>query len=429
MSQAIKSGIVILSILLVASIGIAFFALYQNKNLVNQNQNLQSQLADADNKQKEALAKLAKLQQDTSNLTQQLNDKDKEKEQIQNSYDELKRKADGLSGQMDAANRERNDWKSRVETMRKERDELMAKLQSQSQKAAYKEKEPEPLTAPAAGTPEGDDYWVKILKDKAALEIQLDKNKADLDKAALQVADLKKQNSDLQMEIKDLTNDKADIERRLTNEKQEIQANLERKIKEGEDLVNNLSMEVTHARVDQKSANNFVNKVKEDSTQMQSQVKQLTSTKIALEKTVSRLSQEKENMSRKLAEAQGVIQDRINEIWQIKQTLDQKITQMSQTRANNQEVELPPIVVNASSSDVQSNTPNQAHKIISINEKNNFVIIDWGESQGSTIGRIFKVYRDNQEIAALEVIQVRRDISAADIKAQKVNLQVGDQVR
>ncbi len=429
MSKAIRSAIVVLIILLVASIGIAIFALYQKKNLENKNQNLQSQLADADNKQKEALTKLQKLQQDTSNLTQQLNDKDKEKDQLQSFFNELKRKADGLSSQMDAANRERNDWKSRVETIRKERDELMTKLQNRPEKIIYKEKESEPVpAAPTAGTPEGDDYWVKVLKDKATLEIGLEKSKADLDKDALQVADLKKQNSDLQMEIKNLTNDKEDIERRLTNDKQEIQTNLERRVKEGEDLANNLSMEVAHARTDQKSANDFVNKVKEDNAQLQSQVKQLTSTKIALEKTVARLTQAKENMSKKLAETQGVIQDRIDEIWQIKKTLDQKITQINQTKANNQEVELPPIVVNAPGGG-QSNVLSPSHKIISINEKNNFVIIDWGESQGSTIGRIFKAYRDDKEIAALEVIQVRRDISAADIKGQKSPLQVGDQVR
>jgi hypothetical protein len=40
-----------------------------------------------------------------------------------------------------------------------------------------------------------------------------------------------------------------------------------------------------------------------------------------------------------------------------------------------------------------------------------------------------KVYRRSNEIASLEVIQVRRDICAADIKSKSVELQVGDIVR
>jgi hypothetical protein len=139
-------------------------------------------------------------------------------------------------------------------------------------------------------------------------------------------------------------------------------------------------------------------------------------------------------MSKRLADTEGVIQNRINEIWQIKQTLDQKIIQINQSKTD-KEVELPPIIVNSSggASSVASDAPvekmGQAHKIISINGKNNFVIVDYGQTQGSTVGRILKVSRNGQEIGTLEVIQVRRDISAADIKEQKTNLQVGDQVR
>jgi hypothetical protein len=44
-------------------------------------------------------------------------------------------------------------------------------------------------------------------------------------------------------------------------------------------------------------------------------------------------------------------------------------------------------------------------------------------------GKVVKVYRDNLEMATLEVIQVRRDISAADIRDLKGKIQIGDQIR
>jgi len=459
MSQAIQRGIIILTVLLVAAIGIAGFALYQKKMLEDKNSSLQDELTESKNKQEKALLDSKKFQQDVYDLKQRILSKDKEKDQLQGAFDDLKKKSDELTTQIDQATQDREEWKTRIETVRKERDDLMNKLKNQPVKIVYKEKpaEPKPAevkapeenpeapaqVAPAAAvaaTPAltngaGDEYWANILKLKAQLEVQLDKTKSDLDAAALQVGELRKQNSELQLQIKELNNDKMEIDRRLTNEKKMLadsfdkeRQDLQRKLKDQQDLADNLSMEVAHARGDQKVANDFVGKVKDDNTQMQSQIRQLSSSKVALEKTVTRLTQERNDMSKKLAETEGVIQDRINEIWQIKQTLDQKISQIN-TVKNGGEVELPPIVVNASGSQSQADNSNQPHKIISINEKNNFAIIDWGESQGSAIGRILKVYRGNNQIASLEVIQVRRDISAADIKDQKSSLQIGDQVR
>ena len=68
--------------------------------------------------------------------------------------------------------------------------------------------------------------------------------------------------------------------------------------------------------------------------------------------------------------------------------------------------------------------------IISINESNNFVITDLGQENSSVgVGNRIKVYRHSNQIATLEVIQVRRDICAADIKDKSVELRVGDTVK
>ena len=131
-----------------------------------------------------------------------------------------------------------------------------------------------------------------------------------------------------------------------------------------------------------------------------------------------------------------MIQARIDEVWKIKQNLDQKIAELP---AKGREVELPPIIVNAK---VQAGpdaaamnrttaepVPEKAGSIISINEQNNFVIVDLGEGEGSHVGKQLKAYRGNNAIADLEVIQVRKDISAADIKSKSTVLRVGDIVR
>ena len=417
MSQAVRRGIILLAALLLvlAVISIAIFT--QKKSLEEQNRNLQAQLTEYQNKESQLLAKTKKLQDDSKAMNDRVAQKDREKAEVQGMYDELKFKYDAVDGQMAQVARERDDWKSRLETTRRERDELMNKLRDQPEKIVYKEREP---AAVAVAAPQGEGYWAQVLKDKAVLQLELEKVKSDLDQSVLEIVDLKKKNSDMQLEIKTIQNEKEEIVR---------------KIKYGEDLANNLAVEVARARNDQKMTNERADKLKDQNQQLQDQIKQLTTTKVALERSLTRLGEDKDKMGKKLIQTENVIQGRIDEIWQIKQNLDQKITDLP-VKPSPTEVELSPIIVNAvpagpapAVGPAAAAPREKQHTVISINETNNFVIVDLGEADGSRVGQALKVYRGGNDIASLEVIQVRKDISAADIKNKSVQLKVGDIVR
>ena len=158
--------------------------------------------------------------------------------------------------------------------------------------------------------------------------------------------------------------------------------------------------------------------------------------KLDLEKTISRLIDQKDAMQKKLIETGSVIQSRIDDIWKIKEGLDKKLSENAPSSSASGSMELPPIIVNAPNN--QQQAPPQAPvsggknqgSIISINDANNFVIVDLGQENSSVnIGTILKVYRNSKEIATLEVIQIRRDICAGDIKDKSSELKVGDIVR
>jgi hypothetical protein len=271
----------------------------------------------------------------------------------------------------------------------------------------------------------GDKYWASVLKQKAALQVEIAKEKSDLDQAALQVVDLKKQNSDLEVEVKKVSNEKDEI----------IQ-----KIKYGQDLADNLSVDLARSRNDQQAVNDRADKLKEENLELLSQIRGLSSVKLELERTVARLTDDKDAMQKKLIETQSVIQGRIDDIWKIKEGLDKKLSENASASSSGS-MELPPIIVNAPN---QQQAPPQAWQvapapggagknqgsIISINESNNFVIVDLGkENSPVSVGNSMKVYRNLNKIATLEVIQVRRDICAADIKDKSTELKVGDIVR
>jgi hypothetical protein len=67
--------------------------------------------------------------------------------------------------------------------------------------------------------------------------------------------------------------------------------------------------------------------------------------------------------------------------------------------------------------------------VLSINRDNNFIVVDLGEDAGVKPGDNFRVYREEKPIASVEAIQVRRTISACDIKKETTSVKIGDVVR
>ena len=446
MSIAVRVSVWILGVLVVVSAAVAVFALMQKQSLQVHEQTMQSKIEDEERKVTDLTTNARKLQDQADQLNNKISQTQQEKSQIQSQYDEVKHKADELQSQIEQANSDRDDWKNRVETMKHERDDLMEKLKNQPVKIVYKDRiqirkvivhdalaaAESPAAAPVAApvdvtSSKGDQYWASVLRQKAALQIELEKQKIALNQAALQVVDLKKQNSDLELEIKNVSNQKDEI----------IQ-----KIKYGQDLADNLSIDLARSRNDQKSVNDRADKLKEENLELQSQIKNLSSTKLELERTVSRLTGDKDAMQKKLIETESVIQSRIDDIWKIKEGLDKKLSENAASSSSSSgSMELPPIIVNAPNNQQQAapevpSAPAAAGavktqgSVISINQSNNFVIVDLGQENSSVgVGNALKVYRNSNAIATLEVIQVRRDICAADIKAKSSELQVGDVVR
>lgn len=138
-----------------------------------------------------------------------------------------------------------------------------------------------------------------------------------------------------------------------------------------------------------------------------------------LKQQIKSLSEGKEDLENKLAQLQKE-----------KSSLQQKISQLDKSKES---IELSPIVVR---SQPQDNSPQekeaaagQAGKILAVNKDNNFVIIDLGEESGVETGKALKVYRQEEPVGAIEVIEVRKNISACDIKNESAPIEVGDTVR
>jgi chromosome segregation ATPase len=341
---------------------------------------------------------------------------------------------DSLKGQLESLQKERDEINKKVETITAERQDLLAKLEAKAEpQVIYKYVDQQGNEVEGAAPAQGQEavvssgttaelsqsdelYWAQILKERTALELEVEKLRGELSQTAVQATELKKKNSDLQLELTKLINDKEEIERQ---------------IKYGKDLSDSLSLELARAQNDKKFLNDRLVKMNGENSGLREQIKQLTSTKIALEKSIVLLQDEKKEVEHKLSETENVIQGRIDEIWDIKKDLDQSFGPEAK---KNSQVELPPIIVSSKEveSDVDPNivtAPGINGNIVSVNNENNFVIIDIGKDQGIGLGDSLNVYRGAEYVAGLEVIQIREDIAAADIISKVADIKVGDAVR
>lgn len=464
MSKAAKTSIFILIFLLAIGFGFAGYTLLEKQKIEQQKVSLERELQASQDREKKSSGEI-------KGLKDQLAQETGEKSKVKSTIDGLQKRVEELLAQVSEVTADRDKWQSRLEEIKKERDELVVKLQEKPQvvyeeKIVYKEREPEPVaqtsepvqqasnnpvtqdpmsaavSADAApdATPDvapdvasnvapdaapdfsntNEKYVAQLLREKTALEVGIDKLKADLSQRSLEIVDLKQANENLRMDLD-----------AVQQEKQSIADD----IKEKEEMVNRLSLELARAKNDKQFVAQKVDQLAKRNMRLRQDLKELAAAKMALEKSVVQITQEKDGMDRKLKQAEAVLQNKIGEVWDIKDSLDRSFNVVKEKTKAANEVELSPIIVNgqgvapAVPEDTRATKPGFEGKVMSVNEQSNFVIVDIGEKRGLRAGDTLGVYRGVDYIARLEVLQVRPDIAAADLKEQSAQVKVGDTVR
>lgn len=422
MSKAAKQIIIILGLLLVVSIVFAFSTFSQKTaveataaKLQEQAEGYKKDIAALDQKQKE-------LSGENERIKQQAADVAKQKNSLQGEVDNLAKKIKDFEGRINDISGERDELKDRYSKVSRERDDVMTRLQDTERKLADAEEKAKEMAAVVAPEPtiiddtkQLESHWAQVLKEKADLNLRIDKLENDLNQSAMDIEELKKKNSDLELEISALKQERED---------------LQQQIKRGQDIADNVSLDLVREKNDKQFVGTQLDKIKEENLALRAQVKELGSMKIVLEKSISKLQEDKLAIEKKLSQSETVIQDRLDDVLKLKEDINRKV--LSDNKP--QEVVLAPIIVNGSGSassekPAQSKNVNLSGEIVSVNQENNFVIVDLGQNSGVSIGDRLSVYRGEAYLGEVEIIQVRTDISAADIKKQSSPFQPGDIVK
>ncbi|MFQ5680970.1 MAG: hypothetical protein ACE5GG_02835 [Candidatus Omnitrophota bacterium] len=343
----------------------------------------------------------------------------------------MRNKLSSMERELDAMLRERDDWRNKYDVIIGEKDGLMKRIEELERQ---KQRQPVVVAQPASVVSKnisqsdhddsfadkGDSYWAMVLRDKARLAIEQDGLKQRLEQLNIRVEKLTKENNDLNAEM---------------NRFNQIKSDLQRQVAYNEKLSRTLSEELVREKNDKKVFVEQLDKIKRDYMVMQQQLKESTDEKLVLRKQIQELSQEKQVLTRRIAEMDQTLQDRMSEIIRIKDewtAMRSQAAERDAAGAKSKVVELPAIVV-------KSQQPGEvtlkergsvSGAVLAVNQENNFVVIDLGESSGIKENDALDVYRQGAHIGSIKVIQVRRDISAADIiyiKSGK-EIKVGDKV-
>jgi len=150
-----------------------------------------------------------------------------------------------------------------------------------------------------------------------------------------------------------------------------------------------------------------------------------------LEKKLQDMQDEKSALERRVSEMEAMLTERLSQINSLKEKIESAKAGVINEEGK-ESVELPAIVVKPKAialTDQEGTGAILMGRVMAVNKENNFVIVDLGEEAGVKIGDAFRVYRSDKPIANIEAIQVRRSISACDIKKQGMAIKIGDIVR
>ena len=367
-----KSKIIpIILLIIILGVGFVAFTFYTEKeNLTITNQKLTEEKTS--------------LVEENSSLQYKFNKIEKEKAVIES-------RLSTIDDELSKAESEMESWKSKWSLVSKERDNLAERVK----RASVPEIKFEERTD--AGTL-SEDYWADFVQSKASLEAKLDILSKTIFEGKNEIAKLSRENKELSIQIDQATKEK---ERFLEE------------IKFKERTLRIVSMDLVTERERRGSAVDEVRKLRKENVNLKRELimdnKDLTKLQEALKEVVVK----KGELEDKITDADNILKEKAMAFEELQEQLEEAIGGGKKViSGESASIELPPIVVKSSAPGLKE----LRGEIIAVNREEKFVVIDIGESSGLKPGVLLKIMRGGKEVGTAEVIETRKEISAADIK-------------
>ncbi|MCF7870493.1 MAG: hypothetical protein K9L95_01920 [Candidatus Omnitrophica bacterium] len=373
-------------VLLIIILGVGFVAYnfyVQNIQIKQNNQELES---------------LNNSLQEEKNVLEQRNQRSREKNR------ELNERLSSINKELSRIEEENNELESRYRQVARERDQLADKLKERPKEVQVKE-------APKVTKAErSDDYWADFIQKKAELEAKVDELQKKVLNTQSELAKIKRENEEMSLELDKYEQKSEELKQKIENKQRALRV---------------ISMDLVAEREERGQAVEEVKKLRNKNSSLKRELIVINRQKGKLQDRLKETLEKKNMLEEKLVNAESILREKSLDFKDLQTDLTQTIKEGKKaTAGESSSVELPPIVVSSDSS-IASGLKGE---IIAVNSPESFVVFDLGEASGVRPGALLKVMRGNREIATVEVIETRKNISAADIKevVGGFNIQEGD---
>ncbi|MBZ0166885.1 MAG: hypothetical protein K8I00_08755, partial [Candidatus Omnitrophica bacterium] len=361
MSRFIKVGYCILIIMVVGVLGFLGFTLMEMQNLADTKALVEEERDQAEARETKKIKEVMKLTADLETLKQERDDLQLQLTDSLAASTELQQKLELVTGErdkwktdFDAIALARTTLESQVKNLTQQITDAQQKLQTQTELASQKRdpvaaggapngqphiayeasgSKAQVITIPKDIPPASDEqYWANLLREKASLEVRLQEMEDNLAKGSIMIVELRQDNEDMGFELDTLRSQSDD---------------LAQEIKYKSNMINNLSLELARTKNDKKFISDRLARIQQENGSLREELRGLVEAKSSLQKSIVRLTQDKNKVQRELGSAENLIQSKIDEIWEIKESLDRTFKESTQKFQSPGTVELPPIMVSS----------------------------------------------------------------------------------
>lgn len=376
-----KNNIVkIVLLVIILAVGFIAFKFYsESQNLANENGSLKEEGKRLVEENKNLQYKYAEIQQEANGLNQRLAAVGRDLSRIQQERDDLQKKYENSS-------REKEMLLEKIRENQNKQPQVQV-----SQAIVPQERYVE---QPAAGNSE---YWADFVKVKAELQAQSDELNRQLIEVKNNLAESDRKNKELSIKIDEFTKDREELQREIEFKKRTMDI---------------MSRDLVSERESRKVISEQMEKMRSDNVSLKRELVMGNKEKFQLTNQMQGLMAKKDNLEKRISEIENILKEKSMALDDLQDSLGKAIKGDKTLSQESVSVELPPIVVNSDSKTAKG----LRGTVIAVNPEEKFIVIDAGESSGIRPGMQMRVVRGDKNVAMVEVIETRRDISAADIK-------------
>lgn len=325
-------------------------------------------------------------------------------------------------------------WEKELAWAEEEKGKLRSKLGAVTQRRSELEAKNRALT-------EAKDNLALQRNNLALQVVDLEKKIAAM-VSDLYLADLLKERATLEVEARNLKEGlksrEAELEK-IVRANEEVRSKLARLETEGQ-VAEALSRDLAKVNKDRYIAIEALGRLEAENRGLQEQFAQLAETKALLEERLTiaderllRVEDERDRFAEELVSARLALKGSGEELGELRARLATKAKEERKKgfQRKDASIELPPIVVKAElARDDKKPSVSPQGRVVTVNDEYKFVVIDLGKDDGIKVGMPFIVYRGDEEIGHLEIIEAHQRVSAADVKKVKgrMSIEVDDVV-